>query len=285
VSVPARIGLFVGGLALAFAAAFAVGDALDPEGADEKAAAGHAGDGHGSSSAAAAGKPARIVVEDRRFEPGATEALAFRVVDSDGDPVEDYEVEHERAMHVIVVRHDLTGYQHVHPRRTDDGWEVDVTFPDGGPHRVFADFASGGASYTLGADVEVSGSYKPEDLPAPTETASAAGYEVTVAKSGKERRYTVARDGAPVDDIEPYLGARGHLVALREGDLAFQHVHPKDAATPGAEINFDVALAKAGDYRLFLQFKHDGEVPTVAFTESVGSDAGGAAHGEPGHGH
>ena len=34
----------------------------------------------------------------------------------DGQPVRDYEVEHEKRMHLIVVRRDLTGFQHLHPR-------------------------------------------------------------------------------------------------------------------------------------------------------------------------
>jgi hypothetical protein len=84
----------------------------------------------------------------------------------------------------------------------------------------------------------------------------------------------VSKDGREVTDIEPYLGARGHLVALREGDLAFLHVHPEDAATAGAGINFGVEYPSRGAYRLFLQFKHDGAVRTVAFTEEVGD-----AHG------
>ena len=46
----------------------------------------------------------------------------------------------------------------------------------------------------------------------------------------------VTRDGEPVTDLEPYLAAYGHLVALREGDLAYLHVHPDgepgDGVTP-----------------------------------------------------
>jgi hypothetical protein len=284
-SVPARIGLFVGGLAVVFVAAFALGDLIDPEGADEDTTT-HAGEAHQAASSEAA-TPRRIVVDDREFEPGVTETLSFRVLDRDGNAVEDFDVEHERAMHVIAVRRDLTGYQHVHPRRAGDGWEVDITFPEPGQHRVFADFASGGDSYTLATDIEVSGDYQSHDLPGPVESANAGnGYEVGVAARGSRRTYTVTKDGQPVEDIEPYLGARGHLVALRQGDLAFQHVHPTDEATAGREINFDVALTKAGSYRLFLQFQHEGEVQTAAFTERVsGDDPAGHGGEEHDHGH
>jgi hypothetical protein len=72
-----------------------------------------------------------------------------------------------------------------------------------------------------------------------------------------------------VTDLEPYLGARGHLVALREGDLAFLHVHPADAGPPEASISFHAALPSPGRYRLFLQLQHHGVVHTAAFTLAV----------------
>ena len=64
--------------------------------------------------------------------------------------------------------------------------------------------------------------------------------------------------------VEPYLGAGGHLVALREGDLAFLHVHPM-----GDGVRFAATFPTPGSYRLFLQFKHEGRVQTVAFTQEV----------------
>jgi hypothetical protein len=54
-------------------------------------------------------------------------------------------------------------------------------------------------------------------------------------------------------------------VALREGDLAFLHVHPEESDEP-ATIRFGATLPSPGRYRLFLQFKHDGAVRTVAHT-------------------
>jgi hypothetical protein len=57
------------------------------------------------------------------------------------------------------------------------------------------------------------------------------------------------------------LGAKGHLVALREGDLAFLHVHPDER-----RLAFESELA-GGRYRLFLQFMTGGKLHTVAFTE------------------
>jgi hypothetical protein len=64
-------------------------------------------------------------------------------------------------------------------------------------------------------------------------------------------------------------------VALRAADLAYLHVHPMgepdDGVTPaGPEIGFHATFPSAGDYRLFLDFQHDGFVRTAQFTVSVG---------------
>ncbi|MDP9135489.1 MAG: hypothetical protein M3N56_11760 [Actinomycetota bacterium] len=280
-----RVGLFAAGLAVAFGGAFLAGAAIDPDVGDGGGAA-HAGDGHPSGAPDAdAATPARLVVADQDFERGASGALAFRIVDRDGRTVEDFDVEHDRTMHVIAVRRDLTGYRHVHPHPDGDGgWTVEIDFPTAGPHRIFADFVTRGEPYTLSADIDVAGRYAAQPLPAPATAAEAGdGYAVALARRGRERRFTVSKDGRPVDDVQPYLGARGHLVALAERDLAFEHVHPKDRATEGREIRFDVALRRPGRYRLFLQFQHEGKVHTAAFTEQV--DAAADAHREDGHAH
>lgn len=270
-----RVALFAVGLVAVFGGSLAIGAAVDPD-------AGDGGETHGEVSG-----PARLVVEDRSFEPGVRETLVFRVLDRDGRTVHDFDVAHERAMHAIAARQDLTGYQHVHPRRTGDGgWAVDIAFPEPGPYRVYADFVTDGMPYTLTADLDVAGDYDARPLPGPARTATTGdGYAVAVTAEGGERRYTVTRNGVPVDDLEPYLGARGHLVALRADDLAFQHVHPQDTATAGREISFDVALDGMGSHRLFLQFKHDGEVRTVAFTEPATGRTPAREHEEDGHGH
>ena len=92
---------------------------------------------------------------------------------------------------------------------------------------------------------------------------------------------TVTRDGAPVTDLQPYLGAYGHLVALREGDLAYLHVHPEgapgDGRTPaGPQIRFVAEVPSAAQYRLFLDFQHGDTVRTAEFTVPTGRS--GRAH-------
>jgi hypothetical protein len=73
----------------------------------------------------------------------------------------------------------------------------------------------------------------------------------------------------PVGRLQDYVGMRGHLVALHEGDLAYSHVHPLAGSARG-EIDFHSELQAPGRYRLFLQFKTEGRVHTAAFTAEAG---------------
>ena len=120
------------------------------------------------------------------------------------------------------------------------------------------------------------GTYLPSPLPAPAATTTTThGFTVSLqhdelrAGEDGDLDFTVARDGRPVAGIERYLGARGHLVALREGDLAYLHVHPHDGDQPTGVVPFSADFVSAGRYRLFLQFQVAGTVHTAAFTVEV----------------
>ena len=101
---------------------------------------------------------------------------------------------------------------------------------------------------------------------------------------------SVSRDGKPVDDLQPYLGAYGHLVAVRASDLAYLHVHPMgepgDGTTAsGPDIAFHTTFPSAGAYRLFLDFQHRDVVRTAAFTVNVSEAAQASAPAGGGGGH
>ena len=255
-------------------------------GGHEAAAPAEAGGEHGghAESGATAGEGSLgLTAEDRGLTLELDRAelprdrratLGFRIVSEDGSPVTDYEVEHERELHLIVVRSDLTGFQHLHPTRDDDGrWSTPITLPEAGTYRVYADFNHDGGDYTLGSNLTVEGETEIRGLPAPSEVARTdSGYRVALdgeahAGEASELTFEVTRGGEPVD-VDPYLGADGHLVALRESDLAYLHTHPEGSAT-GDGIRFAADFPSEGAYRLFLQFKHRGEVRTAEFTVDV----------------
>ncbi len=232
----------------------------------------------------------RLVLDHPITTASDDTALSFRIIGPDNQPLTRYTRTHDKDLHLILVRRDLGTYAHLHPSRTADGsWSTPVHLSPG-MWRVFADFDPAGEvdPLTLGADLFVPGPFAAQPLPPPSTTASVDGYTVTLKgelQPGDDSRLTlsVSRDGRPVTDLQPYLAAYGHLVALRQGDLAYLHVHPGgepgDGRTrPGPEIVFHTTAPSAGSYRLFLDFQHEGVVRTAAFTVAAGKEP-------PAHGH
>lgn len=254
-------------------------------GAEAPEAGGHGAEAgsHPVRGVAVAENGLRLVVDDPELRRGRKETIRFRVLDDAGETVRDFDVEHTKRMHVIVARRDLSGFQHLHPEQAKDGsWSLPLKLEDAGSYRFFADFSHEKEKATLATDLRVDGPADLKPLPESTPVSfSDGGYEVRLdagrAQPGEEAelRFTITKDGQTVH-TEPYLGAGGHLVALREGDLAFLHVHPTDhdegeagEAQHDDSVGFAATFPTQGKYRLFLQFKHEGRVQTVAFTHEV----------------
>jgi hypothetical protein len=203
---------------------------------------------------------------------GGPAEVRFRVLDDGGLPVTRFEVAHEKRLHLVVVGRNLVDFAHVHPSLGGDGvWSVELPTLPAGSYRAVADFRPSGAEpLTLGADLTVTGPTADVDVPAPSRQASVDGYEVALdgeAQPGEsEVGFTLSLGGETVR-TDPYLGAAGHLVAIRDGDLAYLHVHPLDRA--GDDVRFAAEFPSAGTYRLFLDFAHGGQIHTAAFTVEV----------------
>ncbi|GAA3392679.1 hypothetical protein [Streptomyces roseoviridis] len=315
-----KITAFAAALAATFGTAYGVGKGVGPfdepkkaehgghaeaapKGAGEDARterAGHAG--HAEANAPAAGG---LQVSDGGYTlaletptpPAGRSVLRFSIKDGAGKKVTAFTTEHGKELHFIVASRDLTVFRHLHPEKAPDGtWTVDADLPSAGAYKAFADFkpaVKGAKGITLGVDLAVPGAYAPKPMPPVSPTADVDGYQVRLGgtldpgKAG-ELRLTVTKAGRPVTDLEPYLGAYGHLVALREGDLAYLHVHPNEGG-PGPDVSFTATAPSAGTYRLFLDFQHGGTVRTAAFTVRAGGGApvSGPASGpaeQPSHG-
>lgn len=186
----ARLAVFGGVLVLLAAGGFAVGHAAGPVPVatsenDEHAGMTEAAPQDHAAMAMAADLPGGLAssrdgytfsVPDRMPEPGR---FSFTITGPNGKPVTKFDVEHEKRLHLIVVRRDTAGFQHVHPEMAPDGtWRVPLTLPAAGSYRAFADFApTGGKPMTLGTDLSVAGDYRPATF-APSRTALVDGYQV-----------------------------------------------------------------------------------------------------------
>jgi hypothetical protein len=316
-----KITTFAAALAATFGTAYGVGKGLDPVVEDHTPARHEShsqaspstspagGGGHASGgNAGHASEPAgglqisqngyTLDLRTPRVAAGDRSDLRFVIRDASGRAVTAYQREHDKELHLIVASRDLVTYRHLHPTRAADGtWSIPVELPRAGGYRVFADFTpakKNAENLTLGADLAASGPYEPQRLPESSDTARIDGYEVELdgalrPGTAGELKLTVSRGGKPVTDLQPYLGAYGHLVALRSGDLAYLHVHPNgepgDGSTePGPDVSFTATAPSSGTYRLFLDFKHAGEVRTAAFTVRAGTATGEEASDAGEHG-
>ena len=297
-STPVKLAGFLLALVVVFVAARGVGavtgpvaESTQPMAHDDMAGAedDHGDEaGHAEDESEESHTPAGLQVSEEGYtfqvmsDPpaGRDRALRFQIDGPDGEPVTAFEEVHEQPLHLIKIRRDGSGFQHVHPTLADDGvWTARLTLAPGST-RLFADFTpTDGPALVLGTDLEVDGAYRP-DAPTPvTRVARVGEYRVEIAGdliSGESSpvTLTVIRNGEPVTDLQPYLGSYGHLVTLREGDLAYLHVHPEDSGA-GPEIPFLAEVPSTGRYRLFLDFRHGGVVRTAPFTLAA----------EEGHGH
>ncbi|SFR57606.1 hypothetical protein SAMN04488591_2126 [Microbacterium azadirachtae] len=303
-----RLGLYGAALAATFAVAFGAAGLVAPRGAapqsipqqEERNMQGHdmhaptaePSPGHGGHTATETASGVAQAAGGFVLAPvsapgtvGESGELSFRILDPAGSPVTAYAPQHEKDLHLIVVRSDGARFRHVHPAldRATGTWSLPWTWDAAGSYRVFADFAASGADpVTLTRTVDVAGSFTPAH-PETTDTARVDGFEARITGdlvpgSASELTVTITRDGAPVTALQPYLGAFGHLVALREGDLAYLHVHPEGAEpspgeVSGPDVRFGAQVPTAGRYLLYFDFQVDGVVHTAAFVRDATTHA------------
>lgn len=217
--------------------------------------------------------------EDRLADAGE---FAFTIVGPEGHAVESYDLRHGRELHLIIASRDLRTFRHLHPTRGERGrWTIELPALPAGSYRAFADFQpSGAAPLTLGVDLVSPGSIGPIEPLLPRTLDTVDGLDATLDLDAGAGMVTITvRRGNDVITTEPYLGAAGHLVALRDGDLAYLHVHPLDAV-PVGPVRFGVEFPSAGTYALFFDFQVDGRVHTASFVLDAARLA--ASHGAHG---
>lgn len=260
-----RLGSFALVLAGTFGTAYAFGERLP--GHNHSADSDSLHDGHSPTDGASPMVPGsemnghQLVTEHM---PGAD--APFHLLSPSGDTVTEFAMAHGALLHAIVIRPDLSDFQHVHPAIDSDGsWTVPITGP-GQWHLIFEstpviDGTPVEEPIVVTADIDDETVTETVPLPPADDSVEIDGLQVT--RNGFGFVVTNA-DGSAATDLEPYLEQVAHLVAIREGDLAFRHLHPLDSAVE--TFDFGDGVSEPGTYRLFLQFGHAGSVVTVAFT-------------------
>ncbi|RXZ79587.1 hypothetical protein EBB07_22165 [Paenibacillaceae bacterium] len=207
--------------------------------------------------------------------------LNIQITDSDGNSVNEFELNHEKLMHLIVVSKDLSFFNHIHPEYNTNGkFAIETSFPNGGEYKVFSDFVpKGGANTTLSEWVKVEGEEKAQEpIEADTKLVKVVdGKEVELTLSSTKAKDEVtltfnivdAQTKKAISDLEQYLGAVGHVVILSDDVEQYLHVHPVDEKATGPKAEFMTSFPNSGTYKIWGQFQHQGEVFTVPFVVDI----------------
>lgn len=272
-SAASRLAAFVLVLLGTFGTAYAVGERLPGhEHTDTSLDAGHSGnhggdEGDGHLHGPLTPNPPATAADGYQLVAAAMSTsgeTAFALRGPDSKPVTAFTEAHGALIHTVLIRADLTGFQHVHPTIADDG--TFVVKPNGpGPWRVIFETqpASADAPIVVATDIDDGSVPSETPLPEPQD-------ELQLEVQGDT--VTVRRDGphfsvdAPAP-LEPYLGQQAHLIAIRQGDLAYTHLHPGDPME--GMLMFSSTISEPGTYRMFLQFGYRGDVVTAPFTVVV----------------
>jgi hypothetical protein len=272
------------------------------------------------SPALAAGKPA---------------ALDIRLSQPSGKPVGPIDVVHEHPLHLVIVSEDLSFYAHEHPKRTADGvfHLAKFTFPFGGRFTIYADFTpTARPNRVVQTDITVpAGDTPPHTALKLEENEDGIGkdgdYEFRIrcnagkfiAREDSFFRYGIDLNGKPVTDLQPLMGAMGHLVIISADRSAYIHAHPleiggtKDAAHQAgdghdhdhhastallekarasllsngkpSDVVFHTVFPRPGLYRAFAQFQHKGKVLNYAVTIDAKQPDGGTTPSAPAPAH
>ncbi len=214
--------------------------------------------------------------------------LEIVITDSMCELVDQFEMNHEKLLHLIVVNHDLSHFMHLHPEYDGQGkFHLETTFPDGGSYKLFADFVPEGGEATTASDwIEIQGEEAPHQDLIPTEKNSEGvmsktvdGKEVDLKPTSLQAEQDVSliftlRDAAgktPVENLQPYLGAVGHVVIISADTEQYLHVHPMNSQSTGPEAVFHTIFPKSGVYKIWAQFQHEDRVFTADYVVEVES--------------
>jgi len=230
---------------------------------------------------------------------GKPATLSFIPVNSDdvNSPVP-LDVVHEKKIHLIIVSEDLSWFSHIHPEYQSDGsYTVSETFPHGGTYFLYADYKpSGGMHQVDRLKIDVAGE-KAEAKKYTESSLSSASDEFTVTLKPDGGRFVsnqsihfdgvFTRNGAQFDvnDLNNYLEAKGHMVAIHTGTGEYVHLHPE---VEGTILHFHTTFEKSGLYRVWLQFMAGNKLHTTSFVLNAVEDAGkstASPAGSSGHGH
>lgn len=226
----------------------------------------------------------KVVVTFKIFHPGT------------GEPIKNFEVVHDKRYHLFVISQDMEFFEHIHPQQNEQGiWSIEVTLPKPGYYELLSDFVpTGGGSQFLRRSLITAGATG--DLMAGSahlvadtvktktvgDLTAAVTYDPNVLRAGSYGHLTfrLTRTGTdePVRELQPYLGAFGHMLIMSEDMVDYVHSHPaeilsselkRDELRGGPDVMFEGLMPKSGRYRAWTQFLYQDKLYTFVNTFEV----------------
>ena len=183
-----------------------------------------------------------LITNPEKIEAGKKAALRFRIFDpSTGRAVQDLNVVHEKPFHLFLISQDFAEYQHIHPVQQSDGsFVVETVLSKTGRYEVICDFSPvGGWPQVIRQSLVTAdsiGDKRPILVPdrqlskVVEQTRFTLKFDTLHASAGTaislDYMLTDESTGAPVKDLQPYLGAWGHTVVLSEDAERFCPLAP-----------------------------------------------------------
>jgi hypothetical protein len=211
--------------------------------------------------------PVAITSTPRRVEAGRPVRLRFQVLDPktrqpSTTPLEEI---HEKLLHLFVLDASLGFFAHEHPELQPDGsFLYEMTFPHAGHYRLACDFYPRGATpQMVSRSLIVGGGATPAGR-APLSPAELIRLETDPAEPLPGSKTLLHFHLAPSIQLEPYLGALGHLLVASPDLIDLVHTHPF-LRWPDGRLQFNVIFARPGLHRVWVQVQDAAVVRTVAF--------------------
>jgi len=207
------------------------------------------------------------VKTDLKYQNGI---INISIKDKSGIPVTKYEVNHEKIFHLIIVDDQLNQYYHLHPKNFGDGkFQIERHLNDGS-YKAFIDIKPKNLKYVvkpvqfqIGKNAVVHNVHLTPDTKL---TKEVEGKTVTLNMSTHKAGQPVTLDfKLDKSNLEPYLGAMGHVVILDEHGTTYLHVHPEKNDQPIFATHFE----NPGIYKVYAEFKQQGVVRVFPFVVKI----------------
>lgn len=243
-------------------------------------------DNHGDHHAATSGPTIKLSVNklEAKGDKKLVQIKLERIKDDKAVSHENLKEVHTQKVHLLIIDDSLEDYSHIHPKALKEPglYEFEWDAKKQANYRVWADLHpldTDTQEYVI-ADLVTEKEVKSEINRTIVLESTMDGYtfklsfdsESLVIGNPALGKITITdKDGNPVKDLEPVMGAFAHIVGFFDDNQTVVHIHPmgeepsKPTDRGGPELQFHIVAEKAGFIKLFAQVSIKGKELFVPF--------------------